>query len=261
MRPVRSLQIPPEVGKSPTDFTDIHRYLLGRFLSHADFADDADFFSWDFYSSDFTEFIRRLTAETITHGFSQMRPVRSLQIPPETGKSPTDFTDIHRYLLGRFLSHADFADDADFFSWDFFSSDATEFIRRLTAETITHGFSQMRPVRSLQIPPESGKCPTDFTDLHRFFLGCFFVTQISQMTQIFFLMGFFFIGFHGNYSEVDCWDDYSRIFADATCPVVADTPETGKSPTDFTDLHRFFHRSFLSHRFHRFTQIFLGTFF
>ena len=33
---------------------------------------------------------------------------------------PTDFTDIHRYLLGRFFSHADFADDADFFSWDFF---------------------------------------------------------------------------------------------------------------------------------------------
>ena len=27
-------------------------------------------------------------------------------------------------------------------------------------------------------------------------------------------------------------------------------------PTDFTDLHRFFHRSFLSHRFHRYTQIF-----
>ena len=84
---------------------------------------------------------------------SQMRPVRSLQIPPEVGKSPTDFTDIHRYLLGRFLSHADFADDADFFSWDFL-----------------------------------------------------------------------FIGFHGIYSEVDCWDDYSRIFADATCPVIADTP-------------------------------------
>ena len=84
---------------------------------------------------------------------SQMRPVRSLQIPPEVGKSPTDFTDLHRYLLGRFFSHADFADDADFFSWDFL-----------------------------------------------------------------------FIGFYGIYSEVDCWDDYSRIFADATCPVVADTP-------------------------------------
>ena len=64
---------------------------------------------------------------------------------------------LHRYLLGRFFCHADFADDADFFSWDFFSSDATEFIRRFPAETITHGFSQMRPVRSLQIPPEIGQ--------------------------------------------------------------------------------------------------------
>ena len=72
---------------------------------------------------------------------------------PETGKSPTDFTDLHRFFLGRFFCHADFADDADFFSWDFL-----------------------------------------------------------------------FIGFYGIYSEVDCWDDYSRIFADATCPVVADTP-------------------------------------
>ena len=84
---------------------------------------------------------------------SQMRPVRSLQIKKKKKKSPTDFTDLHRYLLGRFFSHADFADDADFFSWDFV-----------------------------------------------------------------------FIGFYGIYSEVDCWDDYSRIFADATCPVVADTP-------------------------------------
>ena len=38
-------------------------------------------------------------------------------------------------------------------------------------------------------------------------------------------------------------------------------PESGKCPTDFTDIHRFFHRSFLSHRFHRYTQIFIGTFF
>ena len=127
-----------------------------------------------------------------------------------------------------------------------------EFIHRMTQnlcggipdETITHGFSQRRPIRSVQIPPEVGKSPTDFTDIHRFFLGRFFVTQISQMTQILFSWDFLFIGFHGIYSEVDCWDDYSRIFADATCPVVADTPETGKSPTDFTDIHRFFHRSF-----------------
>ena len=181
-----------------------------------------------FYSSDDTEFIRRFPAETITHGFSQRRPVRSLQIPPETGKSPTDFTDLHRFFLGRFLvtqisqmtqifshgifihrttrnlfggfllrrlltdfrrgdlygrcryplrlkkvpqisqiytdfssdvffSHADFADDADFFLMGFYSSDDTEFIRRFPAETITHGFSQRRPVRSLQIPPETGQ--------------------------------------------------------------------------------------------------------
>ena len=77
---------------------------------HANFADDADF-----YSSDDTEFIRRFPAEAITHGFSRRRPVRSLQIPPEVVKSPTDFTDIHRFFLGRFFSHADFADDADFF--------------------------------------------------------------------------------------------------------------------------------------------------
>ena len=111
-----------------------------------------------FYSSDDTEFIRRFPAAAITHGFSRRRPVRSLQITPETGKSPTDFTDIHRFFLGRFhrsfFSHADFADDADFFP---------------------HGI-------------------------------------------------FLFIGWHGIYSEVSCWDDYSRIFADATCPVVTDTP-------------------------------------
>ncbi len=82
-----------------------------------------------------------------------------------------------------------------------------------------HGISQRRPVRSLQIPPEIGKSPTDFTDLHRFFLGRFFVTQISQMTQIFFI-----IGLHGIYSEVSCCGDYSRNFAEATCSVVADTP-------------------------------------
>ena len=97
--------------------------------------------------------------------------------------------------------------------------------------------SQMQPVRSLQIPPEVGKSPTDFTDLHRFFhrsflshrytqifLGTFFLSRRFRRWRRFFLMGFFFIGCHGIYSEVSCWDDYSRIFADATCPVVADTP-------------------------------------
>ena len=52
--------------------------------------------------------------------------------------------------------HADFADDADFF------------IHRMTrnlfggipAEAINHGFSRRRPVRSVQIPPGIGICPT-----------------------------------------------------------------------------------------------------
>ena len=57
-----------------------------------------------------------------------------------------------------------------FFIGYFYSSDFTELIRRFPATSITHGFTRMRPVRSLQIPPESGICPTDFTDLHRFFL-------------------------------------------------------------------------------------------
>ena len=185
-----------------------------------------------FYSSDDTEFIRRFPAAAITHGFSRRRPVRSLQITPETGKCPTDLTDIHRFFLGRFhrsfFCHADFADDAIFFlmgffihrmtrnlfggfllqrlltdfrgcdlsgrcryllrlekvpqisqiytdfSWDvffvtqisqmtqifyrgFYSSDDTEFIRRIPAAAITHGISRMRPVRSLQILPEIGQ--------------------------------------------------------------------------------------------------------
>ena len=89
-------------------------------------------FSSGIFSSDFTEFIRRFPAEAITHGFSRMRPVRSLQIPPEVEKSPTDFTDLHRFwtcsVFGK--KHADFADS--------FVGDLCFF------------------------------CPTDFTDLHRF---------------------------------------------------------------------------------------------
>ena len=40
------------------------------------------FFIGYFYSSDFTELIRRFPATSITHGFTRRRPVRSLQIPP-----------------------------------------------------------------------------------------------------------------------------------------------------------------------------------
>ena len=56
-----------------------------------------------------------ILATSITHGFTRRRPARSLQIPPESGICPTDFTDLHRFFVGGF-GHADFADDADFFS-------------------------------------------------------------------------------------------------------------------------------------------------
>ena len=93
--------------------------------------------------------------EAITHGFSQRRPIRSVQIPTEVGKSPTDFTDIHRFFLGRFL-----VTQISQMTQIFYSSDDTEFIRRFPAEAITHGFSRRRPVRSVQIPPGIGICPT-----------------------------------------------------------------------------------------------------
>ena len=192
----------------------ILNFFIGIFSS--------EFLSRSFFSSDDTEFIRRFPAETITHGFSRMRPVRSLQIPPESGKCPTDFTDLHRYFLGR-LFVTQISQMTQIFYRGFYSSDDTEFIRRIPAVAITHGFSQMRPVRSLQIPPEVGKSPTDFTDLHRFFLGRFFC-HADFADDADFSHGILFIGRHGIYSEISCCGDYSRNFADATCPVVADTP-------------------------------------
>ena len=81
-----------------------------------------------------------------------------------------------------------------------------EFIHRMTRnlcggipdETINHGFSQRRPIRSVQIPPEVGKSPTDFTDIHRFFLGRFLKSRRFRRWRRFFL----FIGWHGIYSEI-----------------------------------------------------------
>ena len=122
-RPIRSVQIPPELGKSPTDFTDIHRFFLGLFFCHADFADDADFSLCGLFR-------------------------------------PTDFTDDTDFSLCGLFCHADFADDADFFSWDFFHRMTRNLFGGIPAEAINHGFSRRRPVRSVQIPPELGKSPT-----------------------------------------------------------------------------------------------------
>ena len=146
----------PEVGKCPTDFTDLHRFFLGRFLSRRFRRFRRFFFHRDFFSSDATEFILRFPAAAITHGISQMRPVRSLQIPQRLENVP-QISQIYTDFSWDVFCHADFADDADFFLMGFYSSDDTEFIRRFPAMAITHGFSRMRPVRSLQIPPEVGQ--------------------------------------------------------------------------------------------------------
>ena len=69
----------------------------------------------------------------------------------------------------------------------------------------------------------SGICPTDFTDLHRFFVGGFGHADFADDAD-FFHRVFLFIGFHGINSEVSFYVDYSRIYAEATCSVVADTP-------------------------------------
>ena len=104
-----------------------------------------------FSSSDDTELIRRFLLWRLLTDFRGCDLFGRYRYPPEVVKSPTDFTDIHRFFVGGF-GHADFADDADFYS-----SDDTEFIRRFPAVAITHGFSRMRPVRSIQIPPEIGQ--------------------------------------------------------------------------------------------------------
>ena len=80
---------------------------------HADFADDADFSSWDYFV-------------------------------PQISQIYTDFSSWD------YFCHADFADDADFSSWDYFVPQISQ---------IYTDFSSWDYF-----------CPTDFTDIHRFFM-------------------------------------------------------------------------------------------
>ena len=82
-------------------------------FGHADFADDADFSSWE--------------------GFV-----------PQISQIYTDFSSWD------YFCHADFADDADFSSWDYFVPQISQ---------IYTDFSSWDYF-----------CPTDFTDIHRFFM-------------------------------------------------------------------------------------------
>ena len=155
-----------------------------------------------FFSSDFTDESEGSLAYRITHGFSRI-----------FGRWPMGSRQICAAVV---FGHADFADDADFSSWDYFcptdftdlhrffssegfSSDFTDESEGILAYRITHGFSRI-----------FGRWPMART---RYVLLLFLVTQISQMTQIFlrgiilshrfhrytqiFFIGRFFIGFHG----------------------------------------------------------------
>ena len=143
-----------------------------------------------------------------------------------------------------FFCHADFADDADFFLMGFFIHRMPRnlfrdfLLRRLLTDFRRCDLSgRCRYPLRVENVPQISQIYTDFS------WDVFFSHADFADDADFFLMGFFFIGFHGIYSEISCCGDYLRIFADATCPVVTDTPWEWK----------------MSHRFHRFSQIFLGT--
>ena len=89
-----------------------------------------------------------------------------------------------------------------------------------------------------------GFWPTDFTDIHRFFLMGFFIHRISRRNR-----------------RHSCLSDYSRIFAEfwplanGSRPIYAPVFFV----TQISLMTQIFLRGrVLSHRFHRFTQIFYG---
>ena len=152
--------------------------------------------------------------EAINHGFSRRRPIRSVQIPTEVGKSPTDFTDIHRSLWEVLVTQISQITQI------FYSSDDTKFIRRYSCGG---DYSRIFAEATYSVGADT---PWEWNMSHRFhrytqiFLGTFFFSHADFADDADFL----FIGWHGIYSEVSGGDDYSRIFTEATCPVGADTP-------------------------------------
>ena len=106
-------------------------------------------------------------------------------------------THLFRFFIFSFLH---------FFVSSFFSSDFTDESEGILAYRITHGFSR-----------NFGRWPMARA---RYVLLLFFVTQISQMTQIFLCVDYFV-------------PQISQIYTDfSLCGLFC--------PTDFTDIHRFF---------------------
>ena len=128
------------------------------------------------------------------------------------------------YMLLLFFCHADFADDADFSSWDYFVPQISQIYTDFFHRKVFHRISRMNQKAFLLIGL--------LTDFRRILAAgqwltpyicccCFWSRRFRRWRRFFFVGGF--------------------------------------CPTDFTDLHRFFFVGlFLSHRFHRFTQIFLN---
>ena len=86
--------------------------LFGLEFSHANFADDADFFSLLFISpTDFTEFHRSLPYA----GWDFADVADDADFSSLLFISPTDSTEFHRFLPYAGWDFADNADDADFF--------------------------------------------------------------------------------------------------------------------------------------------------
>ena len=92
----------------PTDFTDLHRFFfIGRFFIGLS--------SWEiFHRIIFMDESEGILAYRITHGFS-----RNFGRWPMAGA---------RYMLLLFFCHADFADNADFSSWEGFVPQISQII-------------------------------------------------------------------------------------------------------------------------------------
>ena len=71
---------------------------------------------------------------------------------------------IHAHVV---FGHADFTDDADFSSWDYFCPTDFTDIHRFFMESLANRFVRSQGVSFLR---GIIFCPTDFTDIHRFFM-------------------------------------------------------------------------------------------
>ena len=127
--------------------------------------------------------------------------------------------------------HADFADDADFFSWDYFVPQISQIYTDFSSwDYFVTQISQMTQIflRGIILSHRFHR----YTQI--FLRGIIFVTQISQMTQIFLRWIIFVPQISQIYTDFSSWDYFCHAdFAD----------DADFSSWDYfcpTDLHRFF---------------------